>query len=258
VNRSITALVLAGALALGGTLVATPAHAAPDEGTYYSVPFSDALFTTVEDVEGYSFFLQLATFDEWAADGFPKPVPSQVAYRKYTWSSTVYGDVQTDAAGASFALTYEQWRSAGSPQPTDDRVAVGGKVIRYAYSDEVFVSQSTYRDDRPVDHKLIFAEFAHLGYPQPVVYDYTFRRLSWLPSIVGPNPGTGEDERLDFATWDLYGRPTPQIVGSFDGDRFCQAAGSIDIRYVGIAAPEGVRLSFGQWRAAGSPAPARC
>jgi hypothetical protein len=258
VYRSIPALVLAGALVLGGTLVAAPAQAAPDEGAYYSVPFSDALFTSVEDVEGYSFFLQLATFDEWAADGFPEPVPSQVAYRKYTWSSTVYADVQSEAAGAAFALTYAQWNSAGSPQPTDDRVALGGKVIRYAYSDEVFVSQPTHGDDDAGEHKLTFAEFAHLGYPTPVVYDYTFRQLPWLPSIVGPDRGTGEDVWLDFATWDDYGRPTPQVVTSFDGDRFCQAAGSIDIRYVGIAAPEGVRLSFGQWREAGSPAPERC
>jgi hypothetical protein len=47
-------------------------------------------------------------------------------------------------------------------------------------------------------------------------------------------------------------------VKSFDGDRFCKAAGSADIRYVGIAAPDGVKLSYAQWREAGFPAPARC
>jgi len=256
VNRSIPALVLAGAIALGGALVATPAQAAPGDGTYYSVPFSGDLYTTVEADGG--FYLEIATFDEWAADGLPKPVPSRVAYRTYTWSPTIYADVQTEAAAASFALTYGQWRAAGSPKPTDDRLAVDGQAFRYGYSSEVFVGQGSYGDDLPVNHKLTFAEFAHLGYPAPDVLSYSFSKLSWLPSIVGPETGTGEDAALDFATWDYYARPTPRIVKSFDGDRFCQAAGSADIRYIGIAAPDGVKLDFGQWVEAGSPQPARC
>jgi hypothetical protein len=256
VNRSIPALVLVGALALGGALVAAPAQAASQHSTYYSVPFSGDLYATFEP-EGIPT-VGRATFDEWAADGFPKPVPAEIAYRSYTWSPTIYVDVRTEAAAASVALTYGEWRTAGSPRPTDDRIAVDGDAYRFGYSSEVFVSQGDIDGGYPVNHKLTFSEFTHLGSPTPDVYSYTFRKLSWLPSIVGPAKETGEDQALDFASWDYWARPTPQIVKSFDGDRFCKAAGSADIRYVGIAAPKGVKLTFGQWREAGSPAPARC
>jgi hypothetical protein len=256
VNRSIPALAIAGALVLGSALVAAPAQAAPGDGTYYSVPFSGDLYTTF-DPEGVPT-VGRATFDDWAADGFPKPVPAEIAYRSYTWSPTIYADLTTDAAGTSVALTYGEWRAAGSPKPTDDRLSADGNAYRYGYSSEVFVSQQDIEGDYPIIHKLTFSEFAHLGSPNPTVYNYTFRKLSWLPSIVGPAKGTGEDEALNFASWDYYARPTPQIVKSFDGDRFCKAAGSADIRYVGIAAPKGMKLTFGQWREAGFPAPARC
>jgi hypothetical protein len=256
VNRSIPALVLAGALVLGSALVAAPAHAAPGDGTYYSVPFSGDLYTTFEP-EGIPA-VGRATFDEWSADGSPTPVRAEVAYRSYTWSPTIYADLRTGSAASSIALTYGQWRAAGSPRPTEDRLAVGGRAYRFGYSSEVFVAQRDIDGDYPVNHKLDFAEFAHLGYPTPDVLSYTFRKVSWMPSVVGPAVGTGEDEALDFASWDYWARPTPQIVKSFDGDRFCQAAGSADIRYVGIAAPKGVKLDFAQWRQAGSAAPVRC
>jgi len=256
-NRSIPALTLAGALVLGSALVAAPAQAAPGDGTYYSVPFSGDLYVTAE-YEGY-LFPATATFADWAADGFPKPVPAAVTYRAFTWADEIYSDIQTDP-GAVFTheLTYPEWRAAGSPAPSTTGVPSNGAVYKYEYSDELFVGVLSDGRDVPVNHKLTFPEFAHLGYPDADVRDEGFRKLSWLPSIVGATVPTYEIAAIDFWTWEYWGKPTPQVVKSFTGDRFCQTAGSADIRYVGIAAPQGVKLSYGQWLEAGSPAPTRC
>jgi hypothetical protein len=256
-SRSLPALVLAGALALGSALVAAPAQAASDDVTYYSVPFSGDLYVTSE-YEDYRFPVT-ASFDDWAADGFPKPVPASITYRAFTWADEIYSDIQTDPGAVStHELTFPEWRAAGSPAPTTNGLPADSGVYKFGYSDELFVAILTDGRDVPVNHKLTFTEFAHLGYPSVVIRDGGFRKLSWLPAIVGATVPTYEIEAIDLWTWDYWGRPTPQIVKSFDGDRFCQKPGSADISYVGIAAPQGVKLSFGQWREAGSPAPARC
>jgi hypothetical protein len=257
VNRSIPALAIAGALVLGSALAATPAHAAPGDGTYYSVPFSGDLFL-LEPVDDGAVIVP-ASFDTWRADGFPAPRPATTAYVKYTWGPTVYGDVTIEGVSISVRLDYESWTRAGRPAPRTDRLAADSGILRYAGSDELFVQEGASYTDDPGYHKLTFPEYAHLGYPSVVFdRDTLFSKLSWNPNIVGPVDQTGEVGVVDFVTWDYFARPTPLVVKSFDGDRFCQAAGSADIRYVGIAAPKGVKLSYGQWREAGSPAPARC
>ncbi|CAQ01847.1 hypothetical protein ACR8AL_07670 [Clavibacter sepedonicus] len=256
-NRSIPALAIAGALVLGSAIVAAPAQATPGDGTYYSVPGTSFLFT-VDAVDGKPA-LGVATYEEWQEDGFPSPRPAAVEYLKYTWDSTIYQDATVDGVSFSTRIDYATWRSVGFPAPRTDRLAADSEIHRYTGSDELFVWAGAAFTDDPAVHKLTFAEFAHLGYP---AVDYEsepeFRKLSWSPNIVGPVDQAGTIGVVDFATWDYYARPTPQIVTSFDGDRFCKAAGSADIRYVGIAAPKGVKLSYAQWREAGFPAPGRC
>ncbi|CAQ01848.1 hypothetical protein ACR8AL_07665 [Clavibacter sepedonicus] len=259
VNRSIPALVLAGALVLGGALVASPAQAAPKHSAYYSVPFSGDLYVT--DATGGEKYATPAYFEDWKADGFPQPVAATISYRGFTWTEDIYADIQTEPGAAStLGLTYSQWSAAGSPKPTKNVLPVNAGVFKYSYSDElfVFVFVFSFGDDVPVNHKLTFAEYAALGYPSSDVREGGFRKLSWLPAIVGPTVPSYEVVAIDFWTWEYWGTPTPQIVKSFDGDRFCKAPGSADIRYVGIAAPDGVKLTFSQWREAGFPAPARC
>ena len=256
-NRSIPALALAGAIALGGALVATPAQAAPKHQAYYSVPFSGDLYVT-ESYEG-SRYSAPAYFDDWKADGFPKPAAATVAYRGFTWSPDIYADIQTEPGAVStLGLSYSQWASAGSPAPTKNVLPAASSLYKYSYSDELFVSVLSFADDVPVNHKLTFAEYSALGRPTPTVSSDSFRKLGWFPAIVGRTVPSYDIEAIDYDIWEYWGKPTPQIVKSFDGDRFCKAAGSADIRYVGIAAPQGAKLSFSQWREAGSPAPARC
>ncbi|MFT7766370.1 hypothetical protein [Clavibacter tessellarius] len=256
-NRSIPSLAIAGVLVLGSALVATPAQAAPGDGTYYSIPASSNLFQ-VDVADGQSRLL-VATYDEWRADGFPAPRPAAVDYVKYTWGDTIYQDVTVEDISFSTLVDYPTWRSLGFPSPRTDQLAADSTVRAYTGSDELFVWEGLGLSDNFIVHKLTFAEYAHLGYPS--VDDESepaFRKLSWNPNIVGPVDQTGRIGVVDFGTWDFFARPTPQIVKSFDGDRFCKAAGSADIRYVGIAAPKGVKLSYAQWREAGFPAPGRC
>lgn len=256
-NRSIPALAIAGALVLGGALVATPAQAAPGDGTYYSVPFSGDLYLLqpVDDGE----VVVLAGFDEWRADGYPSPRPASVDYVKYTWDATIYGDVTIEGTAISTRLDYAEWTRAGRPAPRTDRLAADSRIVRYHGSDELFVQAGADYTDEPAFHKLTPTEYAHLGTPAiDFDVDTMFRKLSWNPNIVGPYDQSEGIGVTPFAVWDYFDRPTPQIVKSFDGDRFCQAAGSADIRYIGIAAPKGVKLSFAQWREAGFPAPGRC
>jgi hypothetical protein len=257
VNRSIPALVLAGSLVLGGALVAAPAHATPGDGTVYSVPFDQTLFRDVEGADGFE--VAYVTYDDWAAAGFPRPVPADVDYRTFTWTPAVFADVVLEGSATTLRLTYDQYASVGSPKPSDDALTVEAGIVKYAYSDELYLVEGTFLEEEPLIHKLTYREYAHLGFPSvDQVSDLVYRKLSWFPAIVGPKPQTGETAALSFADWDYFARPTPQIVKSFPGDRFCQTAGSADIRYVGIAAPKGVKLSYGQWREAGSPAPERC
>lgn len=66
--------------------------------------------------------------------------------------------------------------------------------------------------------------------------------------------GSGVDaHRVSFDEWSEAGRPTPGTVAAFPGDRYCSVPGSAEIRYVGIAEPIGLALSFERWIAAGSP-----
>ncbi|MFT2711026.1 hypothetical protein [Clavibacter sp. Sh2126] len=258
-NRSLPALALVGALVLGGSvLAAAPAQAAAGD-TYYSVPFNDSLIVespVSADVPGIGY----ATFAEWKADGFPRPVPAAVAYRLLPWDSTVFADVMGTHSGLTAVLTGTEWRRAGSPAPTRGALPFSSTVVQYPTSDELLVRTGTlWGSDAAEWHTLTFAEWRTLGYPAVDRREAVgFSKLSWLGTIVGPDPLTGGQTAISYDTWLDAGRPTPKVVPSFPNDRYCSARGSSEIRYVGLAAPRGVALTFRQWTAAGSPKPTVC
>ncbi|WP_414172461.1 hypothetical protein [Clavibacter tessellarius] len=133
-NRSIPSLAIAGALVLGSAFVATPAQAAPGDGTYYSIPASSDLF--VVDVADGQSRLGVATYDEWRADGFPAPRPAAVDYVKYTWGDTIYQDVTVEDISFSTLVDYPTWRSLGFPSPRTNQLAADSTVRAYTGSDE--------------------------------------------------------------------------------------------------------------------------
>ncbi|KZC96406.1 MULTISPECIES: hypothetical protein [Clavibacter] len=255
--RSLTALAVAGSLAVAGVAVATPASAAAG-GTFYSVPYDSSLFQ-VTTVAGRAE-AQPASFETWRAAGFPAPQPAATQYVRFTWESTVQADSTAGDAAFSVSLTSAEWRRAGSPTPRTDRLPAASSILQYSGSGELFVveSESSFTDD-PGYHQLTFAEYAHLGYPAvDTTSPRIFSKLSWNATLVGPVSSSGETGPVSFAVWDRFARPTPVVVASYDGDRFCHAAGAAEIRYVGKAAPEGMALTYREWVAAGSPEPATC
>uniref|UniRef100_UPI0005B918EF hypothetical protein n=1 Tax=Clavibacter michiganensis TaxID=28447 RepID=UPI0005B918EF len=184
------------------------------DGTYYSVPGSGDLFT-VGSFDG-QLSLGIATFSEWQADGFPAPSPATVKYLKYTWGPTVYQDATMDGLSFTRELDFGTWKALGYPVARTDALTADSSIRTYTGSDELFVWDAVALNDMVVIHKLTFAEYAHLGYP--AVDDESepaFRKLSWNPNIVGPIGQSGEIGVVDFATWDFFARPTPQIVKSF-------------------------------------------
>jgi hypothetical protein len=258
-NRPITALVLAGALALGATATAAPAlaatdAAAPSGATYYSLPFTDDLYRVVSGDQPMT-----ASFAEWQADGFPSPVRAQFTTLKYTWAPEIYADVELPGYTITLELDYAGWRAAGFPQPRTNALASGTTIMKNASSDELIAATFRWQTDTADFHKLTYGEWTRLGSPAvDLESGFAYEKLSWLPTIIGPDYQTGERGFVDFEEWTYLDRPTPRVVASFPGDRYCQAAGSADITYRGDAAPQGLKMSYSQWVAAGKPSPIRC
>jgi hypothetical protein len=259
-NRPLSALALAGALALGATLTAGPASAAtapaaaPAGTTYYSLPFTADLYSVTADEEPTR-----ASFADWQADGFPSPVRAPFTTLKYNWADTIYADVEFPEQTITLDLDYAGWRAAGFPTPRTDVLSAGTTIVKYDSSDELFTATILWQTDTAAFHKLTVNEWRHLDSPgADLEPGFSYERLSWLPAILGPDYQTGERALIGFDEWSYLDRPTPRVVASFPGDRFCQPAGSADITYRGDAAPEGLKLSYRQWLAAGSPKPERC
>ncbi|UDM19082.1 hypothetical protein [Clavibacter michiganensis] len=251
-RRSIIALVIGAALAAGGAVaLPVPADALPGR-PYYSLPFTDALVYTARVPDRGAAF---ATVEQWQADGSPVPTPATVAYRVLPWDSTVYADVNVGITDFGVALDAAQWRRAGSPAPTRGVLPEASEIWQHPGSDELLV-RTRYGWDRhsAVWHTMTFPEWRTLGFP-PVDRrgEHVYERLSWLETVVARRDRGVDAHRVSFDEWSEAGRPTPGTVAAFPGDRYCSVPGSAEIRYVGIAEPNGLALSFERWIAAGSP-----
>ncbi|QIS41981.1 hypothetical protein GW571_07465 [Clavibacter capsici] len=256
--RSLTAVAVAGALAVGGLAVATPASAASASGTFYSVPYDSTLFE-VTTVDGRPE-AGPATFQDWSAAGRPAPRAAATVYVRFTWESTVQADSTAGGARFSTSLSADDWRRAGSPTPRTDRLPAAASILQYDASDELFVVEGfSSFSDVIAYHQLTFAEWTHLGSPAvDQMSPRPFSKLSWYATLVGPISDDGTTGPVSFEVWDSYARPTPEVVSSYPGDKYCRAAGAQEIRYIGKAAPDGVAMTFDQWLAAGKPQPGIC
>ncbi|CAQ01850.1 hypothetical protein ACR8AL_07655 [Clavibacter sepedonicus] len=274
-NRPLTSLALVGALLVGGALAAAPANAVGDDGTvvYYSLPFRSDLVRVEQPSDQPQALITTATYAQWQADGFPAPAAAGVTYHAYTWSPDVLADLTfgTDDRAEATRLSFAEWQRVGSPRPVTTSLPEVGYAFSYGSSSEVFVDTFLLflHGGTPLTaptHKLTYAEYVHLGSAElayNVADNYPFsgmfmRKLAWSPAIVWEIPQNGSGDLLSYDDWAARAFPTPQVVKSFPGDRYCQAAGSSDITYRGYAAPGGVKMSYSQWAAAGRPAPARC
>lgn len=273
-NRPLVSIALVGAVLVGGAVAAAPASAAGNTGAvvYYSLPFRSDLVRVDQSTEQEGASITTATYAQWQADGFAAPTPAGVTYHAYTWSSDVLADLTfgTDDRAEATRLSFAEWQRVGSPRPDSTSLPSSAIAYSFASSSEVFVNTSILFEDGnapTITHKLTYAEYTHLGSPQLAeefghdsypISDMYVRKLAWSSAVVQEIPKNGSGDALTYDEWAALAFPTPQVVKSFPGDRYCQAAGSSDITYRGYAAPDGVKMSYSQWVAAGRPAPGRC
>lgn len=252
----LTAIAAAALLAAAG-LSSGAASAAPDT-TYYSVPFSPALYVLGEaSDEGVEVLV--ATYEDWSADGFPAPVPAPTSYKAYEWSPHVFAEIELGEYGYAEQLSYEQWLAGGAKTPSRNTLIVGTELVRWDTSPALVVFNPFERTDSPL-HNLTYGQWQRLGFASPTYLpNEGFQKLSWAPSIaLMTDIAAGVGEPLAFEDWAYYGFQSPQSVTRFPSDRFCSTPGSPDVRYTGPAYPDGIVLTYPQWRAAGSPQPTAC
>jgi hypothetical protein len=268
-QRPLPLLALSGALALLGTL-ATPAAVAPAAADpapgvrFYSVPWDDGLLYRDTPFD-HGPQLEIATFAQWTAAGSPAPVRAESRYLKQPWSAAVFGHAEAEGLSFETELTFDEFARAGFPRTVDELPAVA-QIDKYATSDELILTVGRYRNDDSESHKLTFREWAGYGYPAPGEYflPYGIQKLSWSAAVAIVDTRAAvarpdaEEHVMEFWEWQARGFPTPAVVSAFPGDRFCQTPGDDEIRYVGLAAPDGVGMTFSQWARAGYPRPAAC
>ncbi len=252
----ITAIAAAALLAAAG-LSSGAASAAPDT-TYYSVPFSPALYVLGEIVED-EVEVRVASYEEWSADGTPAPVPAPTTYKAYEWSPHVFAELELGEYGYAEHLSYEQWLAGGAKTPTRNSLIVGTELLRYDTSPALLVLNPYERADSPL-HTLTFGQWQRLGSPAPTyMTNMGFQKLSWSPVITYMTDlAAGVGGPITLEDWSSAGYPQPQVVSRYASDSFCVVPGSPDVRYAGPGYPDPIVLTYPQWRAAGSPRPTAC
>ena len=253
-RRALAALAAAMLLA---TVVASPAAAAPrpaaptgPEVGFFSVPYGPYLYWTRFANGGYS--TGLATFDEWASQGFPTPRRAPVIYEKAPWSNTIIGAALLPGwlpESAAHALTFDEWASVGFPAPTVTTRLTGTSFEGYLNSPRIWAF------NRPAFEitDLTYPQWVAAGSPTPfragLAPETTFHQWSTAPEIFMVVDGA--TQRLTFATWESYGYPKPTRL----------AAGFYKLTWdASIARLEdgsGSVLTWGDWVAEGFPTPAQ-
>lgn len=227
---------------------------------------------------------QYLDLGSWRALGSPAPAVWEPRYSSPPWSDTIYAltywpdsDDRHDAHADPHVLTFDEWRSVGSPRPVKDfRACTDAKAMCRVFSrpsslTEIFVAETAVHAPT---HKLAYSEWVSMGRPLPDptdrqlgVYRYSWSPiLFWdVPENIGPvhhSTTNGHSDacgsRLGYAEWVREGSPTPQTISSSRASRFIQGPPrgfgyDDEIWYDG---PAGFfRLTYAEWSGAGSPRP---
>ncbi|PWD51043.1 hypothetical protein C8046_10680 [Serinibacter arcticus] len=239
-------------LALAGTLVVAPSQAL--ESGYYSTTYDDVLYRHDHAAEAPNTLV--ASFEEWAAAGFPAPLPAPVEYVKYPWDSDVYAVHYYGPEREDWVWVYldgQRWAKAGYPTPRAAGWRAYSTFVKVASSDEIFVGD-LYSTPW---HKLTPGEWRDAGSPAPEVWATTgFYRYPWSSAIGHlTDTTTGEGYRLLYPEWLGYGSPTPKTVTHVIGEVVWKKPGSATLYLDSPITGDGFRLTYEQWTALGRPAP---
>jgi len=225
----IAALVLAVAAAVAAPSAATaaPVRAAtfgPTPG-WYSVPYADTLVWVRPGAPGSGIAItySIATYEEWAANGFPAPQRTAVTYVKAPWLTSIMGVPTLPGSsqplwGTHTILTPQQWARAGYPGP-QVTTNIPGYILQYrqtAGDPTIWASIGSER------HALTFAEWTAAGRPQPMVSDFPMPAPAPQPTVSYVGWSTSPElftvwsdgrpyHKLTLAEWARAGYPAPTI-----------------------------------------------
>lgn len=257
--------VIALTAALVGALGFAPAAQAASPAPDYVRTAYDGTIYEVTDDDVYPL-----TFDEWAELGFPAYSPADTIYQKVLTFPTVIAVTAFNRAGIALHtdVTWEEYQAVGYPVPRTKPWGPGIQVHKWGTSTQLLA-----QDAAGDVISLTYAQWRDAGFPAFEAREGRgFVRLSWDPTggiAYLCNTATGQGGRLTYEQWASLGSPTPYVVTRTANDAVWRVvAGSPNLSYVGamnlrydpsagLQPPLSNRtLTFGEWTAMGSPAPA--
>ncbi|KQY23083.1 hypothetical protein ASD16_10890 [Cellulomonas sp. Root485] len=245
----LATLALGLALALGvSPATAAPYVPNPDDHPHYgffSVPYGPDLYWSRPSGYG-GYMLNLATFDEWASQGYPTPrlVPS-VRYDRAPWSPTIIAAPRIPGwptVSETHALTWDEWSRVGYPNPTVTWTPAGTYYRAFLNSPDIYA----YNAAGP--HRLTFDEWRASGSPAAPAYqvhpDTIF--YQWSTSAEIFMKLNGSTTKLSYPQWASYGYPSP--MSSTTG--FAKLTWDPTIAYL-----DGRPVTWDEWVAQAFPTP---
>jgi peptidoglycan/xylan/chitin deacetylase (PgdA/CDA1 family) len=229
--------------------------ALPQQQKYplYKIVYDDTIFELIPNSGGTQVPTQLS-FEKWRdVYNFQEPSPASTDFVKYPWSPTVYAVTFWPGGESNWMwtpLSYQQWITAGSPNPRNAGWIKGSNYYQWGTSSEIFVEGAD-----GVNHKLTYQEWADSDFRNYVQRNNEgYLTLTWAPELARmSNLSTGAGSPMGYAEWQAEAFPTPRAVQRITGDQFYKDCSSSTIWYAGPGMNRPVNLQ--EWQRAGSPSP---
>ncbi|WP_240674831.1 excalibur calcium-binding domain-containing protein [Cellulomonas endophytica] len=241
------------AVALEPTVPQQPQQPQQPRWPLVKIVYTSTIFELVTEADGSVSPVPLS-FERWDdVYGRQQPTPSPTDFVTYPWSPTVYA-VTFWPGGESRWLwtrvTYDEWRTAGSPAPRTSGWIAGSYLYSWGTSDELYVI-----GEDGSRHKLSYDEWAASGFrPYQELVGRGFAKLSWSGEMaVMSDVSRGQGRPTSYAEWAAELFPAPLAVQRFAGDDFYRYGGTSAIWYAGPTMNR--TITAAEWAAAGSPAP---
>ncbi|MCI9888679.1 endonuclease/exonuclease/phosphatase family protein [Micrococcales bacterium 31B] len=192
--------------------VELPAPSAPLGGgttRVYSVPISSTLY----GVTGSGSETRAAplSFSQWAALGYPRPLPAPATFVKYPWCDNLFMVNFWNADPKTWTWTplgLPEWSRAGYPRPAIAGWIEGTTLVKYGTGDQLFATLGS------TTKALTLPEWQAMGF-KPFVNRSSsgFVKAATSSTIYYvPNLATMKGTPLSFAQWAAYGFPPPRTV----------------------------------------------
>lgn len=215
----------------------------------YKTPYSSTIYELVNGTTPTPL-----TYKRWSTVyGSATPGRTATDYVRYPWSPTIYAVTYWPGGESAWqweALSFEQWRTAGSPTARAAGWIKGSYFYQWATSKDILVEGPD-----GINHALTNKEWADSGYRSfDVRKNEGFRKLSWAPEIVRYSDiAGGRGRAITGSEWSAEGFPRPETLTAAPGGHFHKTADDTTIWYTGLALDR--PISYAEWVAAGKPEP---